>query len=86
MKKTQHDRILAMLREARGEGVCSWDLAYRSYMPHASSRIPELNATGFVIRGETRDWGDGHGAHAHYTLISEPDREPHQQELIRAEA
>ena len=63
---TQRDRLLAMLRE----GVqCSWDLAYRSYMPHASSRIPELNAQGFVIRGETKDWGDGHGAHAHYELV-----------------
>lgn len=79
MRRTQRERLLEILRADRQ--VCSWTLAYRSYMPHASSRIPELNARGFVIRGETKDWSDGHGAHAHYFLEYDPERQPQQLRL-----
>ena len=73
---SQRDRIVALLREHRT--LCSWDLAYRSYMPHASSRIAELNDEGWIIRGTTQKWGgevNGNGeelpGHAHYTLVQE---------------
>lgn len=68
---TQRHRIIAMLTEAGSDGVCSWAF-YRAYMPHASSRIPELNAIGYRITGETKDWGDGHGTHSHYFLRGVP--------------
>jgi len=76
---TQKERLLTMLRSS--DEVCSWDLAYRAYMPHASSRIPELNARGFVIRGETKVWEEERVAHAHYRLEFDPER-PTQQRLI----
>lgn len=72
-KPTQLVRIVAMLKEAGPRGICSWNLAYRSFMPHASSRITELNRRGYEIEGETKDWpNEGHGCHSHYYLVGEP--------------
>ncbi len=76
---SQKDRVLADLREAGEQGVCSshW---YRGYIPNARNRIGELEQEGFVIA--SAPCADEHGpAFFRYWLTFDPERTPVQAEL-----
>jgi hypothetical protein len=80
---TQADRVLAMLREAGGDGLCSVAF-YRAALPHARNRIAvELRDRGFVIdRGPCLDADHGPTGYYRYTLRFDPERVPQQQRLL----
>lgn len=83
---TQADRVLAMLRRAGADGLCSREL-YRGDehgpLPNGRNRIAvELRDRGFLIaRGPCRDHDHGEAGYYRYVIEHDPERVPQQQLL-----
>lgn len=79
---TQTERVLAMLRDAGGRGVCSASF-YEAHLPHARNRIAvELRDRGFVVsRGPCTEHEHATG-YFRYRLTHDPEMAPQQMRLV----
>ncbi len=76
---SQQEQVLAMLRSAGADGLCSLDL-YRSALPNGRNRIGELERDrGFVIESRPCHQHDhGKTAYFRYFIRHDPERQPEQ--------
>lgn len=78
---SQIERVLAMLRAAGRDGLCSLDL-YRSYLPNGRNRIGELeHERRFEIGREWCHHEEQTPPHVRYRLDYDPERQPVQSRM-----